>query len=113
MPAHLNALFSVEELQEWDQDDGWPYGFTKGCKIMKIPSRVRLHIIENARIKNVGKSQSCMVSKVPVVWKQGRTFAPDSAAALANQATLLYDLVADPQQLAPLADEAVESRLIR
>ena len=40
MPAHLNALFSVEELQEWDQDDGWPYGFTKGCKIMKIPSRV-------------------------------------------------------------------------
>ena len=32
--------------------------------------RVRFHIIRNARIENVGTSQSCMVSKVRIVWKQ-------------------------------------------
>ena len=32
--------------------------------------RVRFHIIRNARIENVGKSQSCMVSKLPIIWKQ-------------------------------------------
>ena len=32
--------------------------------------RVRFHIIRNARIDNVGKSQSCMVSKVRIIWKQ-------------------------------------------
>ena len=32
--------------------------------------RVRFQIIGNARIENVGKSQSCMVSKLPIIWKQ-------------------------------------------
>ena len=32
--------------------------------------RVRFHIIRNARIENVGKSQSCMVSELPIIWKQ-------------------------------------------
>ena len=32
--------------------------------------RVRLHIIRNACIENVGKSQSCMVSKLRIIWKQ-------------------------------------------
>ena len=32
--------------------------------------RVRFHIIGHARIKNVGKYQACMVSKLPIVWKQ-------------------------------------------
>ena len=31
---------------------------------------VRLKIIGDAMIKNVGKSQSCVVSKVPIIWKQ-------------------------------------------
>ena len=31
---------------------------------------MRFHIIGNARIENVGKSQSCMVSKLPIIWKQ-------------------------------------------
>ena len=30
--------------------------------------RVRLHIIRNERIENVGKSQSCMVSKSRIIW---------------------------------------------
>ena len=32
--------------------------------------RVRFHIIRNARIENVGKSQSCMVSELRIIWKQ-------------------------------------------
>ena len=32
--------------------------------------RVRFHIIRNACIENVGKSQSCMVSKLRIIWKQ-------------------------------------------
>ena len=32
--------------------------------------RVRFHIIRNARIETVGKSQSCMVSNLRIIWKQ-------------------------------------------
>ena len=32
--------------------------------------RVRFQIIGNALIENVGKYQSCMVSKLPIIWKQ-------------------------------------------
>ena len=37
--------------------------------------RVRFHIIRYARIENVGKYQSCMVSKLRIIWKQ--TVAPE------------------------------------
>ena len=47
--------------------------------------RVRFQIIGNARIKNVGKSQSCMVSKLPIIWKQtvaeGLEVTPASATS--------------------------------
>ena len=36
----------------------------------KSPIRVRFQIIGNACIDNVGKYQSCMVSKVRIIWKQ-------------------------------------------
>ena len=32
--------------------------------------RVRFHNIRNVRIENVGKYQSCMVSKLRIIWKQ-------------------------------------------
>ena len=32
--------------------------------------RVRFQIIRNARIDNVGESQTCMVSKLRIIWKQ-------------------------------------------
>ena len=35
-----------------------------------LPVRVRFHIIRNARTENVGKSQSCMVSNLRIIWKQ-------------------------------------------
>ena len=31
---------------------------------------MRFQIIGTARITNVGKSQSCMVSTLPIIWKQ-------------------------------------------
>ena len=40
---------------------------------------MRFQIIRNARIENAGKSQSCMVSKLRIIWKQ--TVLPAIAAA--------------------------------
>lgn len=37
MPAHMNAPFAVEELQQIDLHA--PLSFTKGCPVMKIPTR--------------------------------------------------------------------------
>ena len=36
MPAHLNSLFSVKEMQQMDVHKG--FSFTKGCPVMKIPA---------------------------------------------------------------------------
>ena len=48
--------------------------------------RVRFHIIGNLRIENVGKSQSCMVSKLRIIWKQTVFMAMGPAtAALAQE----------------------------
>ena len=33
---------------------------------------MRFQIIRNARIESVGKSQSCMVSKLRIIWKRTR-----------------------------------------
>ena len=41
-----------------------------GCEFPCGCLRVRLHIIRNERIENVGKSQSCMVSKLRIICKQ-------------------------------------------
>ena len=56
--------------------------FDDGAVEREIPLfiRVRFHIIRNARIDNVGKYQSCMVSKVWIIWKQ--TVAVGSSLAL-------------------------------
>ena len=40
--------------------------------------RVRFHIIRSARIENVGKYQSCMVSKLRIIWKQTVALAVDA-----------------------------------
>ena len=37
---------------------------------------VRSKIIGNEMIKNVGKSQSCMVSKLPIIFKRTRSAEP-------------------------------------
>ena len=40
------------------------------CRESGTIIRVRVHIIRNARLENVGKSQSCMVSNLRIIWKQ-------------------------------------------
>ena len=67
--------------------------------------RVRFHIIRNARIENVGKSQSCMVSKVRIVWKHRgvRGPLPDDAgegdAGVDEQAAYDPDIVGEERRL--------------
>ena len=40
------------------------------AEITRFIVRVRLKIIRNARIKNVGQSESCTVDKVPIIFKR-------------------------------------------
>ena len=61
------------------------FQFTTGDIEDHIDIRVRFHIIRNARIENVGKYQSCMVSKVRIIWKQ--TVDTDEAAAISGKMT--------------------------
>ena len=51
--------------------------------------QVRIHIIRNARIDNVGKSQSCMVSKVRIIWIQKEASTTDP-----RQGVLFYEVSA-------------------
>ncbi len=41
MPMHMFTLFSPEELQK--AEFVGPFSFTKGCKVMRIPSKGRPH----------------------------------------------------------------------
>lgn len=82
MPTHMRTLFSPRELQDWERSDG--FSFTKGCKVMRIPSR----------------TPGALLSKSNPVG-QGR------------RATLLFDVQADPGQTNPLDDIDVEMRMIR
>ena len=61
---------------------------------------MRFHIIRNGRIENVGKSQSCMVSKLRIIWKQtvvdeGDT-AVDSQSEQADAGAVLSGIVKGP-----------------
>eukprot|EP01048_Picozoa_sp_COSAG05_P014408 COSAG05_NODE_1631_length_4371_cov_4202.131554_3_plen_67_part_00 len=44
-------------------------GGTSGVRLIS-PMATRYYIIVDARIKCVGKSQSCMVSKLPIIFKR-------------------------------------------
>ena len=52
---------------------------------------VRFHIIRNARIENVGKSQSCMVSKLRIIWKGCAAKTNCGAAWSVGETTTRWD----------------------
>ena len=64
----LDSAHTSAALSEW------------ACALRHI--RVRFQIIGNARITNVGKSQSCMVSTLPIIWKQTVHELPGSDLAM-------------------------------
>jgi arylsulfatase A-like enzyme len=82
MPTHMRTLFAPAELRDWERSDG--FSFTKGCKLMKIPTRTYPPYLDLEDPVGRGK-----------------------------RATLLFDLVEDPGQTRPLDDVEVEQRLIR
>ena len=41
---------------------------------VRLHNNIDIYIIRNERIENVVKSQSCMVSKVRMIWKRTRSF---------------------------------------
>ena len=82
MPARMRGMFSPKELSNWEESAG--FGFTKECKLMKIPSRV----------------PKMFTSK-------------DNPAGAGRMSTMLFDTHADPGQLTPIYDPILESRMIR
>ncbi len=82
MPSRMRGMFSPKELTDWEESAG--FGFTKECKLMKIPSRV------------------------PEMFAN-----KDNPAGAGRMSTMLFDTQADPGQLTPIYDPVLESRMIR
>ncbi|MEM7080675.1 MAG: sulfatase [Pseudomonadota bacterium] len=82
MPTHMNARFAPRELQVWERSDG--FSFTKGCKIMQIPTRT-----------------------------PGVFLSKDNPMGRGKTTTLLFDVHSDPGQTTPLFDPQIEARMIR
>ncbi len=82
MPTHMRTMFSPAELRDWERSDG--FSFTKGCKLMQIPTRTYPPYLDLEDPVGRGK-----------------------------RATLLFDLVDDPGQTRPLDDVDIEARMIR
>ena len=88
------------ETQVGGFDLVWCGGPIRPVSSVALVVRVRFQIIGNARIENVGKSQSCMVSKLPIIWKQtvqlqgwARTIATDAVTHLGDFQHPLYDVI--------------------
>ena len=80
MPMHLSSLFSESEMKTAVMAK--PFDFTKGMPVMKIDA------LKDAR-------------RIPI--HDDKRFEPDFG-------TTLYDLVADPRQVKPFRDAALERR---
>ena len=95
----LNAFIShVQKTSACHlQEDSWHEFTSKG------PGQ------EGVRSGDWGFMKGCKVMEVAA----RRGIAPVTSAMHANQATLLYDVGADQKQLNPLADEKIESHMIR
>lgn len=76
---------------------GGPFGFTKGCPVMRIDGR--------------------SFGEMPKKFLPAVRSLPNGDYILGRYAeakqTLLFDLEKDPDQLSPLHDPAVEERMIR
>lgn len=84
MPTHMRHMFGVHELQSIEIAP--PFGFTKGCQLMKIDSAMPL--------PNASGS-----AKAAWYWPE-------------TQQTALYDTRIDPQQQNPLCDAAIEKIML-
>ncbi len=80
MPTHIKSLFSVAELR--DAELAGPFGFTKGLRLLKVPSDERS----------------------PYYHRQG-------AGVQIDCTTRLFDLAEDPAQLHPLDNAEAEDRM--
>jgi hypothetical protein len=82
MPMHLHSLFSAAEMRTAKLRD--PFDFTKGMPILKIDA------LMDAR-------------RIPI--HDGKLFDP-------GVGTTLYDIQADPKQIKPFRDPAIERRIL-
>ena len=86
MPTHMRSRFSPEEIASGTELVG-PFGFTKGCPVLKIPCD---------QIYNRPPTGDARID----------------ALRSRIQETSLYDLSLDPDQVSPITDSEVEARMI-
>jgi arylsulfatase A-like enzyme len=84
MPMHLKSMFAVADLAQAELARG--FNFTQGVPLLKVPAR------RNAKGQPVGHTG------------QGSGYE--------DTTTVLFDLHNDPDQLNPIRDEEVETRLM-
>ena len=82
------------------------YAILRGSSVV----RVRFHIIRNARIKNVGKSESCTVSNLRMICKQ--TAAPVTGRSSATIASGQRNAVSSAGWTLDVEDYAMIERLV-
>ena len=70
MPSRMRGYVFSKELTDWEESAG--FGFTKECKLMRIPSR------------------------------SARCYCKDNPAGAGRMSTMLFDTQADPGQLTPI-----------
>lgn len=84
VPLHMFEPFSIEELSHADRKLTDEFSFTKGVPLMKIPAS-----------KETSPHNSCYMYEDHMKYGD-----------------LLFDLEADPDQMRPIEDQAVEKRLL-
>ena len=77
MPPNARIVAPLEHLNSNNQVSEAGMGTASAGRAQEVEEnivqdflRVCLKIIRNARLENVGKYQSCMVSKLRIIWKQ-------------------------------------------
>jgi hypothetical protein len=96
MPAHMRCLFTVDDLQNAALTN--PFGFTKGCPVLKIPKKNNFGSADFSFLLSDNKNSS-------------RRIDNNDLLNAANFGDKLFDIKNDPHQEKELNDIAAETRM--
>jgi arylsulfatase A-like enzyme len=96
MPAHMRCLFTVEELRE--AEFAKPFGFTKGCQVLKIPKKSNFGCADFSFLLRDTKNSP-------------RRIDNNDLLNAANFGDKLFDIRNDLREHEGLDDMAVETRM--
>ena len=100
MPTHMRSMFSPQELENIEISE--PLSFTKGAKVMKIPSMGNMAGMPMWRPVDPNAPKPDYSKLLRMMQQQ-----------MKGDRTVLFDLEADPGQLHPCEDPEAEEYMIR